>query len=47
MEKIIIEKDGNAFNVIQGDRYSDHLGYDEMLGVVSALTMPEDRPHAK
>ncbi|MCM1079111.1 MAG: hypothetical protein NC344_05720 [Bacteroidales bacterium] len=45
MEKIIIEQtQGNGFSVIQGDKYSDKFGYDEMLGLVSALTMPQDRP---
>lgn len=33
-----------GFNVIEGDKCSEHLGYDEMLGLVSALTMPESRP---
>lgn len=42
MEDIIIKKDGNfGFDVWQGDRHSNHLGYDEMLGLVSALTMPK------
>ena len=47
MEKIIIEIDkdfDNSFTVRQGDRYCDRLTYDEMLGTVSALTMPEKRP---
>ena len=45
MEDIIIKKDGNfGFDVWQGDRHSNHLGYDEMLGLVSALTMPKNRP---
>lgn len=49
MQKVVdtikIEKlEGGAFNIVQGDRYSDTLGYDEMLGLVSALTMPESRP---
>lgn len=33
-----------GFNVIQSDKCSEHLSYDEMLGLVSALTMPESRP---
>lgn len=33
-----------GFNVIQEDKCSEHLGYDEMLGLVSALTMPDSRP---
>lgn len=47
MEKIIIEIDkdtNNCFAVRQGDRYSDKLAYDEMLGLISALTMPKERP---
>lgn len=47
MEKIIIEIDEdikNCFTVRQGDRYNDKLTYDEMLGTVSALTMPKERP---
>lgn len=45
MEKIIIEKlPEGGFNVIQGNKYSGHLGYDEMLGLVSSITMPENRP---
>ena len=28
----------------QGNKHSDYLGYDEMLGLISALTMPENRP---
>lgn len=47
MENIIIEIDkdiNNCFTVRQGDRYSDKLTYDEMLGTVSALTMPKERP---
>lgn len=44
MQKVVdtikIEKlEGGAFNVVQGDRYSDTLSYDEMLGLVSALTI--------
>lgn len=27
-----------------GDKYADGLGYEEMLGLVAALTMPESRP---
>lgn len=47
MENIIIEIDkdiNNCFTVRQGDRYNDKLTYDEMLGTVSALTMPKERP---
>ena len=30
--------------VTYGDKYADGLGYDEMLGLVAAITMPEPRP---
>lgn len=43
VETIKIEKlEGGAFNVILGDRYSDQLGWDEMLGLVSALTIAKE-----
>lgn len=47
MEKIIIqtsEKNPRCFDVIYGNRMADGIGYDEMLGLVSAITMPEERP---
>ncbi|MDR2928276.1 MAG: hypothetical protein LBV41_08795 [Cytophagaceae bacterium] len=45
MEKIIIERCGRScFNVIQGDKYSDQLGFEEMLGLIAALTMPKEPP---
>lgn len=45
MEDIVIKKDGDyGFDVWQGDKHSDHLGFDEMLGLISALTMPGNRP---
>lgn len=45
MEQIIIQKhqDG-SFNVIQGDMMSGILTYEGVLGIISALIMPEDRP---
>ena len=43
--KITIEQnDGGDWNVYQDDRYADRLSYDEMLGLVAALTMPDKRP---
>lgn len=33
-----------GWKVTYGDKYADWLCYDEMLGLVSALTMPEKRP---
>lgn len=47
MDNIIIETDKdrkNRFTVRQGDKYSDRLTYYEMLGMISALTMPTERP---
>nr|DAH49793.1 MAG TPA: hypothetical protein [Caudoviricetes sp.] len=47
MDNIIIEisKDcNNSFTVRQGDKFCDKLTYDEMLGTISALTMPKERP---
>lgn len=45
MENISIEKSEQGFFIVrQGDKYSDRLGYDEMLGTISAQTMPENRP---
>lgn len=44
MENIIIEKLEHGYNVIQGDKYSDQLGWDEMLGTIAALTMPKSLP---
>lgn len=44
MEKITIElheKDG--FTVSQGSKSAIGLGYDEMLGLISAMTLPEKR----
>lgn len=43
VDTITIEKlEGGAFNVVQGDRYSDTLSYDEMLRLVSALTIAKE-----
>lgn len=32
------------WNVTQGDKIASCLGYDEVLGLISALIMPENRP---
>lgn len=43
--KITIEKqDKNHWEVTQADASSGRLTYEEMLGLVAALTMPEVRP---
>ena len=35
-----------TFTVKQGDKYAEFVTYDEMLGLISQLTMPEER-HCK
>ena len=46
VDTIKIEKlEGGAFNVVQGDKYADELAYDEMLGLITVLTIPKDSPH--
>ena len=46
MEKIIIEHSEKfGFKITQGDKYSGKMCYDEMLGLISSLTMPENRPN--
>lgn len=45
IDTITIEKlEGGCFIVRQNDKYADGVTYDELLGLVSALTMPESRP---
>lgn len=45
MEDVIIKQYNNGyFEVFQGDKSSGELGYDKMLGLVSALTMPNIDP---
>jgi hypothetical protein len=45
MDDIIVKKlDNNHYEVHQGNKYSDQLGYDEMLGLFVALSMPNNRP---
>lgn len=44
MEAIVITQDEHGWKVQQGEKWADWLGYDEMMGVVSALTMPKERP---
>jgi hypothetical protein len=45
MEDIIIKqsKDGH-YTLIQGAKSSVECGYDEMLGLLVSLTLPENRP---
>jgi hypothetical protein len=47
MEEIKIIKETGCFIVHQGKKNSGPLGYDEMLGLISSLTMSEDRPCLK
>ncbi|MDE5886471.1 MAG: hypothetical protein K2H46_02665 [Muribaculaceae bacterium] len=44
MEPITIEREGEngLYIVRQGDKYADEMCWDEMLGLVVSLTMPED-----
>ena len=44
MEKIERFKKDRLFIVTQNNKTSGELGYDEMLGLISSLTMPENRP---
>ena len=41
-----VQPDGwhGGWKVTYGDKYADSLTYDEMLGVVASITMPEKRP---
>lgn len=34
----------SGFMVKYGDKYADGLTYDEMLGLVTAITLPNERP---
>lgn len=34
----------SGWKVTLGDKYADGLGYDEMLGLVAAITIPVERP---
>jgi len=48
MENIIIEfEEHDGFKVIQGKKYCDRIAYDEMLGLISSLTIPDNRPNIK
>lgn len=45
MEDITIKQYNNGyFEVFQGDKSSGELGYDEMLGLITSLTMSERCP---
>lgn len=45
MEKITITHSQEVGWVItQGDKSSDRMTWDEMMGLLSSLTMPRDRP---
>ena len=46
MKDIVIRKDTDlGFEVYQGCKRSGHLGFDEMLGLIASLTMPDKRAH--
>ena len=38
------ETQWSGWKVTYGDKYADGLCYDEMLGLVAAITLPEKRP---
>lgn len=42
--EIFIEKANGGFNVSIIDNFGDRLNWDEMIGLVSSITMPEHRP---
>lgn len=45
MTDITIKQNNNGyFEVFQGDKSSGELGFDEMLGLITSLTMSERRP---
>ena len=44
MDSILVVQKENHYIVIQGDKSSGELGYDEMLGLFTALSMPTSRP---
>lgn len=41
---IIKQLPEGGFDVIYGDRRTGCLSYDEMLGIISAITIPDNRP---
>jgi hypothetical protein len=54
MEKITIEfidRDDqtlfSGFKVSQGEKYADGLGFDEMIGLLSCMAMPTERPQLR
>lgn len=44
MDSILVVKKENHYIIYQGEKSSEILGYDEMLGLFAALTMPKERP---
>ena len=36
---------GKAYNVIVGEKDTGHLTFDEMLGLLVILTIPQNSPH--
>ncbi len=41
---LITYEEGKGYEIIQGNKRTGQLSYDEMLGLTSALTMPVSRP---
>ena len=44
IEGASIETNYNGWKVTYNDKYADNLGFDEMLGLVAAITLPKERP---
>ncbi len=45
METITIECNKHGFTVRQGERYADEITFEEMLGLIVHLTMPDKLPY--
>ena len=43
MEDIKIIHRGKTFEVVQGDKTSEELSFDETLGLIASLIMPKKR----
>ena len=43
MEDIKIIKKGEVFTVIQGDKSSSELTFDEALGLIATIMMPKEK----
>lgn len=41
---VVITHNDNGFKVTHGERFAPELSYEEMLGLISVMTMPLERP---